>query len=120
MIFSQYHVYSIWFDTEGNTYTAGLDDERIRRISPTGDVEIVYPSDKGAPVSGLFDREGNMWILEVPETIDYTADIRKVDYKHVIENRIPPSNKVIYLLGVLAFTLAIFYIITRRSRKKDL
>ena len=39
--------------------------KKVKRISPSGNIDVVYYS-KGqwAPTNGLFDKDGNLWLLE--------------------------------------------------------
>jgi len=58
-------VYGIWTDQQENIYTAVFNLKAIKRITPGGKVEIVYQSSNTwTPVSGLFDKNGDMWIME--------------------------------------------------------
>lgn len=60
----QHSVFGVWFDKAGNTYTAVTEDRCVKKIRPDGEVTIVYKSEKSAPINGLFDKSGNLWVLE--------------------------------------------------------
>jgi len=55
----------IWSDYSGNIYVAVFSGQLIKKISPKGAVTIVENSQDGwSPTAGLFDKKGDLWIME--------------------------------------------------------
>jgi len=62
---NKHSIFGIWTDTKENIYAAVYSDKCIKRISGNGEVTIVYTSSPGfSPTGGMFDKNGNMWVLE--------------------------------------------------------
>lgn len=60
-----YDGYGIWTDKNENIYIAMLSAKKVQRVSPSGKVETVLTSNSmWTPCSGLFDDEGNLWLME--------------------------------------------------------
>ena len=61
----QHNVYGIWADKQENVYVAILSQKKIKRILPNGKTEVVaYSTGQWSPTSGVFDKQGNLWLLE--------------------------------------------------------
>lgn len=83
----QHNVYGIWLDRQQNVYVAILGGQVVKKVNRTGDISNVYYSDGSwKPCSGVFDIQGNMWIMEV----DISNEIRVIK---IPENKLsnPPS-----------------------------
>jgi hypothetical protein len=60
-----YDGYGIWTDAADNIYIAMIAAKKINRISPDGRVQtIIYSHSLWTASSGLFDNDGNLWLLE--------------------------------------------------------
>lgn len=109
----QHSVFGIWFDKSGNTYAAVGEDNCIKKISPAGEVIIVYKSNRGAPLNGLFDKTGNLWVLDGEK-------VSKVTMTEISKTKVWYSNNRIYiyaLLGIAALILLIKKLKTAFARK---
>ncbi len=73
-------LYGIWTDQQENIYIAIYNKKEIKRISPAGKIDLVYASAlPWTPVAGLFDREGQLWVMENSVTND--VRVHKVEMK---------------------------------------
>jgi hypothetical protein len=60
-----YSSYGIWTDASDNIYIAMIDAKKVNRISPDGKVQTISQSNSlWTACSGLFDNDGNLWLLE--------------------------------------------------------
>src|SRR6218665_356634 len=58
-------VYGMCTDNAQNVYVTIYENREIRKILPNGKVSIAYTSPMSwHPTGGLFDKEGNLWVLE--------------------------------------------------------
>jgi sugar lactone lactonase YvrE len=61
----KHNVFGIWTDKLDNIYVAVFSEKQVKRIGPDGKVEVVdYSPGLWGPTGGVFDREGNLWVLE--------------------------------------------------------
>ena len=61
-------VYGLWQDSAANVYAAVFSDQVVRRITPDGQLSDVYRSSgPWTPVQGIFDNEGQLWVLETSD-----------------------------------------------------
>ncbi|MDX2047499.1 MAG: hypothetical protein SFU87_11980 [Chitinophagaceae bacterium] len=73
-----YDTYGIWTDAENNVYVAMIDAKKVNRITPGGKVETIFHSTSIWTVcSGVFDNDGNLWVLENSATNE--VRVRKLD-----------------------------------------
>ena len=58
-------VMGAWDDDKGNIYLAIFSGKVVKKIDPTGKVTEFFKSKgKWSPTGGLFDKDGNLWVLE--------------------------------------------------------
>jgi len=64
--FSRKHnVYGIWTDKTENIYVAIMSQKKVKRINKDGNIDVVTYSTGGwSPTGGVFDKDGNLWLLE--------------------------------------------------------
>jgi hypothetical protein len=99
---ARHSVMGIWTDTSGNVFAAVARDRTVKKISLDGKVsDLVYSLKPWYPSGGLFDKKGNLWLLEYSVTND--VRVRLVD-KTELSN--PPSKiKAISFNYVLPWTI---------------
>jgi hypothetical protein len=72
-----YDGYGIWTDAADNIYIAMIDAKKVNRITPGGNVDhIFFATSLWTPCSGVFDTEGNLWLLEFSVTNE--TRVRKI------------------------------------------
>ncbi len=61
----KHSVFGIWTDKQDNVYVAVHSQKKVKRIKPDGSIEVVAYSRGGwGPTGGVFDKQGNLWLLE--------------------------------------------------------
>jgi hypothetical protein len=59
-----YHM-GLWTDKEGSVYVAVARERLVLRVEPDGRTKIIARSGASwSPSGGMFDRDGNLWLLE--------------------------------------------------------
>lgn len=67
----------IWTDSKENIYVANFSGQVVKRIAQNGKLEdLVYSTTPWAPTGGLFDKDGNLWLLEY--SLSNEARVRKI------------------------------------------
>ncbi|MGB8191302.1 MAG: hypothetical protein WCF67_05245 [Chitinophagaceae bacterium] len=79
----RHNAYGIWTDAADNIYVALHGGQRIKKIQADGSIStLLYSSAPWSPTSGLFDDEGNLWLLEY--TITGDCRVRKIDRNELL------------------------------------
>lgn len=74
----RHNAYGIWTDKIDNIYVALHRGQRVKKITPDGNVStLVNSTSPWSPASGVFDDEGNLWLLEYTLTAD--CRVRKIN-----------------------------------------
>jgi hypothetical protein len=110
----QHSVFGVWFDKQGNTYAAVSEDGCIKKITSNGEISIVYKSDTGSPVNGIFDKEGNLWVLEGLGL--FKSEVKKVKMKEISTTKVWFYNNKKYIYGFVA--LIAFTLLFKKLRRK--
>lgn len=72
-----YHM-GLWTDAEGSVYVAVSEERLALKIGPKGDTAVIARTSwPWAPSGGLFDPQGNLWLLEYSVTND--VRVRRID-----------------------------------------
>jgi hypothetical protein len=119
-----YDSYGIWTDPEENIYLAMIDSKKVIRIAAGGKAETILGTNSLWTVcSGVFDDNGNMWILENSPTNEVRA--RKIAKQELAAGNIPtdPTKRSHWLITlftgiaiVLLFFVARLILIKRRQK----
>ncbi len=73
----RHSLFGVWTDRNDNIYIASYSGGIVKQISQTGEVKnLVYSTKSWAPTGGLFDEDGNLWVLEA--SVTNTVRVRKV------------------------------------------
>jgi len=106
-------VWGVWQDAAANTYVAVFSDQAVKKVTPDGKISIYYQS-KGnwAPLHGVFDNEGKLWVLESSDK----NEIRAVQAHLPITNESKESNLLI--ISAVLFALALLLLLIRMQRHK--
>ncbi len=107
-------VYGIWQDEAQNVYAAAFSDQAVKKITPDGHISTYYQSEKNwAPTHGVFDAEGNLWLLESSDK--NVARVTKVPTTTVAEEKTSNISYIpIAVLGLL--TAGIGWYFARRGK----
>ena len=121
----KHNIFGIWTDKDENIYTAIMGGQLVKKITQDGKVKhVAYSSGGWKPTGGVFDNEGNLWLLET--RFDNSVRIRKIDYKKMEEKPATATywfNKMrpVLIISVLAsLLLKLIFLIAKRVRKKEM
>lgn len=110
-----YDSYGIWTDAEENIYLAMIDSKEVIRIGVNGKRETIPGTSSSWTVcGGLFDNNGNMWVLENSLTND--VRVRKIGKEELAGPKIgnDPAAKPHLLITVLTGTaIVLLFFITK-------
>ena len=119
-----YTSYGIWTDAAENIYLAMTDSKNVIRIGADGKTETILTTNSLWMIcSGVFDDNGNMWVLENSPTNDVRA--RKISKQELatgnIMNDAPVKSHLLITIFigitiVLLFFLAKFILAKRKQK----
>jgi hypothetical protein len=105
-----YDSYGIWTDIADNVYVAMIDSKKVIRIDPGGDPQTVFNSNSLWTVcSGIFDNNGNMWVLE--NSIINEVRARKISKEKLAGGSIASDSRVRPQILITIFTIAAIVIL---------
>ncbi len=105
-----YDDYGIWTDRRENIYIAMISARKIQRVTKDGTVSTIYNSNNlWIPCSGVFDDNGNMWILEY--SITNEGRVRKLDSNMLGVVEQGSSSRKLQLSKTIAITSVIIVIV---------
>lgn len=107
---SSHDVFGIWTDKEGNVYCAITSDKVVKKVTPAGVItKIAFSTTPWTPTGGVFDNEGNLWLLECNAVNEQRA--RKISKEQlalpallkptIINNLIPAVSGIILLIAAV-------------------
>ncbi|HVE60955.1 MAG TPA: hypothetical protein VNA26_04000 [Chitinophagaceae bacterium] len=109
----RHSLFGIWTDKNQNIYVASYSGRVVKQINKTGQIKNwVYSEVPWAPTGGVFDEDGNLWLLECSAT--NAVRVRKVfkdDFgkpgKTLQQNRLPIflTTGFLILIGAIAWFL---------------
>ncbi|TAL44944.1 MAG: hypothetical protein EPN92_08110, partial [Chitinophagaceae bacterium] len=86
-----YSSYGIWTDAADNIYIAMIDAKKVIRICPDGKAKNISGSNSlWTACSGLFDNDGNLWLLENSMTNE--VRVRKISKEKLTGSGEPASQ----------------------------
>jgi len=104
-----YDSYGIWTDAADNVYLAMIDSKKVIRIGADGKPQTILASNSLWTVcSGIFDDNGNMWVLE--NSITNEARARKISKEELTGNKV--ASSVIGKPHLLITIFTLFGIVT--------
>ena len=112
-------LFGIWTDQAGDIYVANFGGQVVKRIGGNGTIKnVVHSQTPWAPTGGLFDKEGNLWLLEVSNTNE--VRVRKVPATKVgaeEKNKVGQSGYVLPALAGLLAAGLLFFLVRLLVRK---
>jgi hypothetical protein len=118
-----YDSYGIWTDAANNVYLAMIDSKKVIRICADGNLQTILTSNSmWAVCSGIFDNNGNMWVLE--NSLSNEVRARKITKEELAGNKTANSFTTNPHLLITIFTMAgiiLLFLIAKMilSRKKQ-
>jgi len=105
MMGRNYDSYGIWTDAAGNVYLAMIDSKKVIRIGADGNAQTILTSNSLWTVcSGIFDNNGNMWVLE--NSVSNKVRVRKITKEDLAGNKTAGSFTTKPHLFITIFTVA--------------
>ena len=124
MMGRNYDSYGIWTDAADNVYLAMIDSKKVIRIGADGKRQTVLTSSSMWTVcSGIFDNNGDMWVLE--NSISNEVRARKITKENLADNQtagIFTTNPHLFITiftiaGIILLFLATKMILNKRKQK---
>ena len=122
----KHNIFGIWLDKNENIYLAVTGGQVVKRITQQGKVtDILYSTGAWRPTGGLFDNDGNLWLLETKSGPGTKARVRMIEKSILakppaITNYVINKAKPIIILSGLVFLLllASFQLVKKFKKKK--
>jgi sugar lactone lactonase YvrE len=75
-----HYYFGMWTDGTGAVYVSVFAERMVVKVTPQGELQNIIASSEGwGPTGGLFDRNGELWLLE-------TSGFNEVRVRHVSRN----------------------------------
>lgn len=114
-------VYSIWSDEKENLYLALTDTRAVKKITPDGLIKDVVETEASwMPCGGLFDNNGNLWLLETSTA--NKVRVRKIDAATPAGIAVPaghPGKKIILPVCAGVLLIAVTGLFLKRMQQKN-
>ena len=105
MMGRNYDSYGIWTDAADNVYLAMIDSKKVIRIWADRKPQTILTSNSlWAVCSGIFDNNGNMWVLE--NSVSNEVRARKISKEDMAGNKTLSSFTTYPHLFITLFTIA--------------
>jgi len=105
MMGRNYDSYGIWTDAAGNVYLAMIDSKKVIRIGADGNTQTILTSNSLWTIcSGIFDNNGNMWVLE--NSVSNEVRARKITKEQLAGNKTSGNFTTKPHLFITFFTIA--------------
>lgn len=119
-----YNSYGLWTDAGDNVYIAMIDSKKVIRIGVDGKAQAILASNSLWTIcSGVFDNNGNMWVLENSITNEVRA--RKIRKEELAGNKAANNVTVtphmlitiITIAGIILLLFVTKIILNKRKQK---
>jgi len=105
MMGRNYDSYGIWTDAAGSVYLAMIDSKKVICIRADGNTQTVLTSNSLWTIcSGIFDKNGNMWVLE--NSLSNEVRARKIGKEELAGNMTANNFTTKPHLFITIFTIA--------------
>ncbi|HEX6169894.1 MAG TPA: hypothetical protein VFZ33_09385 [Chitinophagaceae bacterium] len=110
MMGRNYDSYGIWTDAAGNVYLAMIDSKKVIRIGANGNTQTILTSNSLWTICcGIFDNNGNMWVLE--NSVSNEVRARKITKEELAGNKTPGNFTIKPHLLITVFTIAVIVLL---------
>ncbi|MDP9229559.1 MAG: hypothetical protein M3O67_02670 [Bacteroidota bacterium] len=111
----KHSLFGIWTDKNNNVYVANYSGQVVKRINAAGKVEnAVYSTSPWSPTGGIFDDEGNLWLLEA--SITNEVRVRKIKKDALMKGnkfKAYTTNNILPV-GIVAGIFSLFILFARK------
>jgi len=109
---ARHSIFGIWLDRQDNIYAAVTSEKTVKKITRDGKVhDVVYSLMPWSPVGGLFDDDGNLWLMEF-NMLNETR-VRKISSKELetcspkikatLVNKAVPVSIAVGMIALIGF-----------------
>lgn len=107
----RHSLFGIWTDKKDNIYVANYSGSVVKKINQTGEIKnLVYSTSPWSPTGGLFDENGNLWVLEA--SVTNAVRVRKILKADIgLQKKSLSNNNVLPVLLSIGFLLFIGIIV---------
>ena len=106
----RHQLMGLWLDQSGNVYVAAFGGQKVKRVSPVGNVEVVArTTSPWSPTGGLVAPDGSLWLLEY--SLTNQARVRNANRP---ESGRPTLHISLVAAGALAFAVGAYALVRRR------
>jgi hypothetical protein len=115
MMGRNYDSYGIWTDAADNVYLAMIDSKKVTRISADGNTQTILTSNSLWTIcSGIFDDNGNMWVLE--NSLSNEVRARKIGKEELAGSKTASNFITKPHLFITIFTIAGIVLLFSRAK----
>src|SRR5688572_22134378 len=110
-------IWGVWQDKAKNIYAAVFSDQTIKKIDTHGNTTDIYKSDTNwAPLSGVFDNENKLWVLEGSDKNEVRVTLAEQPVKATNKTSKTNLNLLPYIIvGCIVVGILVFYLKFRNS-----
>jgi hypothetical protein len=112
MFGGKHSLMGIWTDTAENIYVANLSGQVVKKITQRGEISaFIYSVNPWSPTGGIFDEEGNCWLLET--SLTNAARVRKIApsaFNRGIKPAVVFNNYILPVAIVLVVIMAVIFL----------
>lgn len=110
----EHSIYGIWSDTKGNFYVALYGGREVKKIDPKGQIsDLVKSSFFWSPVNGIFDKSGNLWLMEAK--LGGKIRVREIKQEYLLSQASFRKENTLISLGFLTFFGLIMLVVKRKT-----
>jgi hypothetical protein len=103
----KHNIYGLWTDQDNNTYTAVYGGRQIKKIDANGNISRIYTSSfLWSPVNGVFDKNGDLWVMEC--RIGGAIRIKRIKHNELTNSASFAGENITFALVLLFITYILF------------
>ena len=116
---ARHSIFGLWTDERENLFAAVYSERTVKKVGTDGSVSrVAYSLLPWGPVGGVFDREGNLWLMESSLTNEVRVRKIKADQLAGIPRKIIPFINTLVPPGIIIGMLALCGLGVRKLIKK--
>lgn len=116
---ARHSIFGLWTDDRQNLFAAVYSERTVKKVGPDGSISnVAYSLIPWGPVGGVFDREGNLWLMESSLTNEVRVRKIKAEQLAVQPRKITPLFNTLVPPGIIIGMLALCGLGLRKLIKK--
>ena len=102
-------MWGVWQDNAKNIYAAVFSDQAVKKIDANGNIKIVYKSSGNwAPLSGVFDNNNRLWVLEGSDKNDVRVSLAESNVRSPGKTNL--NLPIFIIIACIVVAILIFYL----------